>query len=174
MWVLAPLLEQDASLLASDVIINLRVTKPFKEDLAAGWQPDVVENDNLPMYKFNTGDIAAVRGDLTTAENALNEIRVVPNPYFGASGYETNQLENVVKVINLPQTCEISIFTVNGVLVRSFSKASDITSVEWDLKNHAGIPIGSGMYIIHVEAPGIGETTLKWFGTVRQLDLQSF
>ena len=126
------------------------------------------------MYTFNTGDLAAVQGDIATAENALKDIEVVPNPYYGASGYERNQLENLVKIVNLPEVCEISIFTVNGVLVRSFSKASDITSQDWDLKNHAGIPIGSGMYIIHVEAPGIGETTLKWFGTMRQLDLQSF
>jgi hypothetical protein len=174
MWVGAPLLAPDVPLLASDLTINLRVTKPFKKDLAEDWQPDVVENDNLPMYSFNTSDLAAVRGDLATAEDALSDIRVVPNPYFGASGYEVNQLENLVKIINLPDVCEVSIYTVNGVLVRSFSKASSITSVSWDLKNHAGIPIGSGMYIIHVDAPGIGEKVLKWFGTVRQLDLQSF
>jgi hypothetical protein len=174
MWVAAPLLESDATLFASDVTINLRVTKPFKSNLSANWQVDVPENDNLPMYTFNTTDLAVVRGDLATAEDALNDIKIVPNPYFGASGYEVNQLENLVKVINLPNVCEVSIYTVNGVLVRSFSKASDITSISWDLKNHAGIPIGSGMYLIHVDAPGIGEKVLKWFGTVRQLDLQSF
>lgn len=174
MWVGAPLLEQDTKLLASDVIINLRVTKPFKADLATSWQAEVPENDNLPMYTFNTSNLAVTRGDFATAEDALSDIRVVPNPYFGASGYEVNQLDNVVKIVNLPDVCEISIYTVNGVLVRSFSKASDITSVSWDLKNHAGIPIGSGMYIIHVDAPGIGEKILKWFGTIRQLDLQSF
>jgi hypothetical protein len=134
MWVGAPLLAPDVPLLASDLTINLRVTKPFKKDLAEDWQPDVVENDNLPMYSFNTSDLAAVRGDLATAEDALSDIRVVPNPYFGASGYEVNQLENLVKIINLPDVCEVSIYTVNGVLVRSFSKASSITSVSWDLK----------------------------------------
>ncbi|MFT5919339.1 MAG: hypothetical protein ACI9FU_001147, partial [Granulosicoccus sp.] len=174
MWVMAPLLEDDTNLMSSKVTVNLRVTKPFMQDLATGWEADDVQNDNFPMYSFSTRDLAVVRGDLATAEDALKDIRVVPNPYYGASGYEVNQLENLVKIVNLPNECEISIYTVNGVLVRSFSKASDVTSVVWDLKNHAGIPIGSGMYIVHVNAPGIGERILKWFGTIRQLDLQSF
>ncbi|HRU62337.1 MAG TPA: hypothetical protein P5565_12775, partial [Bacteroidia bacterium] len=48
------------------------------------------------------------------------------------------------------------------------------SSLEWDLKNTKGIPVASGMYIIHVEAPGIGERTLKWFGVMRPLDLDTF
>jgi len=44
--------------------------------------------------------------------------------------------------------------------------------VEWDLKNTSGIPIAGGVYIIHVNAPGIGEKTIKWFGTLRPVDLQ--
>ena len=174
MWVLAPLLEQDARLLGSDLTINLRVTKPFREDFAPGWTNSAPENNNLPRYSFSTSELAAVRGDLPTAEDALKEIRMVPNPYYAASGYEATQLDNIVKIINLPEVCDISIYTVNGVLVRSYSKASPITSIDWDLKNHADIPVGSGMYIVHVNAPGIGERILKWFGSVRQLDLNSF
>ena len=34
--------------------------------------------------------------------------------------------------------------------------------------------IGSGIYIIHVEADGIGEVILKWFGLMRPTDLESF
>jgi hypothetical protein len=48
------------------------------------------------------------------------------------------------------------------------------TSLDWDLRNHKGIPIGSGMYLIHVEAPGLGERTVKWFGLTRPLDLDTF
>jgi len=45
---------------------------------------------------------------------------------------------------------------------------------DWDLKNQSGIPIASGLYIIHVDAPGIGEKILKWFGVMRPLDLQNY
>ena len=47
------------------------------------------------------------------------------------------------------------------------------TSVDWDLKNFAGIPIAGGVYLIHVKADGLGERTIKWFGILRPVDLNS-
>jgi hypothetical protein len=47
------------------------------------------------------------------------------------------------------------------------------TSVDWDLKNFAGIPIAGGVYLIHVKAEGLGERTIKWFGILRPVDLNS-
>ena len=49
-----------------------------------------------------------------------------------------------------------------------------VTSQNWDLNNQAGIPIASGLYIIHVDVPGVGEKTLKWFGVMRPIDLESY
>ena len=43
-----------------------------------------------------------------------------------------------------------------------------------DLKNQVKIPISSGIYIIHIEVPGVGERILKWFGMIRPIDLESF
>ena len=42
--------------------------------------------------------------------------------------------------------------------------------LEWDLKNFHQVTIASGVYLIHVSAPGLGERTLKWFGVNRQFD----
>lgn len=174
MWVGMPLLSQNGTLLENIVNLNVRVTKPYRSDYAPGWSVSQPENDNLPMYTFSTGDFATVREDLTTAEDALDLIRAVPNPYYANSGYEETQLENKIKIINLPVECTVSIYTVNGIMVRQFKKDSPITSLEWDLKNHQNIPVASGVYIIHIDAPGIGEKVIKWFGTIRQLDLDSF
>ena len=58
--------------------------------------------------------------------------------------------------------------------MRKFKKDSPITSLDWDLKNHKDIPVASGVYLIHIDAPGIGEKVIKWFGTIRQIDLDSF
>ena len=126
------------------------------------------------MYSFSTSSLATVRGDMPTAEDALNLIRAVPNPYYANSGYERDQLDNIIKITNLPKVCTVSIYTVNGILVRQFTKDSPITSIDWDLKNHNDIPVASGVYLIHVEAPGLGEKVIKWFGSIRQIDLQSF
>jgi hypothetical protein len=174
MWVGIPLLSENGQLLANDVKVELRVTKPYRSNMAVGWAATEPENGNLPMYTFTTGDFATVRGDLATAESALDLIRAVPNPYYAHSGYERTQLDNIVKIINLPDDCTVRIYTVNGILVREFKKSSPITSLDWDLKNHKQIPVASGVYLIHVEAPGIGEKVIKWFGTIRQLDLDSF
>lgn len=174
MWVGVPILAQNGKMFDNVVKIELRVINPYEQMYSPGWTADQPENDNLPMYTFSTADFATVRNDLTTAENALDIIQAVPNPYYAHSGYEATQLESTIKIINLPEECTVSIYTVNGILVRKFTKDSPITSLDWDLKNHQDIPVASGLYLIHIDAPGIGETVIKWFGTIRQLDLDSF
>ncbi len=43
------------------------------------------------------------------------------------------------------------------------------------MKNNVGVPVASGVYIIHVEAPDLGEErVLKWFGIMRPIDLETF
>jgi hypothetical protein len=45
-----------------------------------------------------------------------------------------------------------------------------VPDILWDLRNSKGIPIAAGVYLIHVDAPGLGERTIKWFGVNRQFD----
>ena len=47
-------------------------------------------------------------------------------------------------------------------------------SINWDLKNDRGIAIAGGVYLIHIEAPGICQKTIKWFGVVRPADTSNF
>ena len=127
-----------------------------------------------PTYGFSTDDIISQTGDLNVAKDAMELINAVPNPYYGYNSYEQNQLDNRVKITNLPKRATVSIFTVSGTLVRMIKKDDSVTSVDWDLKNDYGIPIASGLYIIHVNAPGIGEKIIKWFGALRPIDLDTF
>jgi hypothetical protein len=153
-------------------------------------------NGFMPMYTFNTAGMQPVRNDAETAKSALDLINVVPNPYYAYSAYEgragvNGQLDNRIKIVNLPNRCTVTIFTTNGTLIRKFNRdamsdkslGGDVrdlenpnldTSVDWDLKNHKGIMVASGLYLIHVEAPGLGERTLKWFGVLRPIDLDTF
>jgi len=135
------------------------------------------ENSFNPVYKFNTNDIVATKGDNDVAKDAMELINVVPNPYYGYSEYENNQLDNRIKITNLPQISTISIYTVSGTLVRKLKKDDTMTSIDWDLKNNFGIPIASGLYIIHVSTEINGEKKekiIKWFGTLRPIDLDTF
>ena len=104
-------------------------------------------------------------------------VNIVPNPYYGYSKYETSQLDNRIKVTNLPKKATVRIYTVSGTLVKTIKKSDDLTSVDWDLKNDFGIPIASGLYIIHVRTMIDGKEEnkiLKWFGVLRPIDLDTF
>lgn len=159
-----------------------------------------LKNHEMPAYQFVIGAEDAVLENIATRSNArqdyidslLGRISVVPNPYYSYSNYETaSQLETKVRIINLPtgvekgqpQGCTIRIYTVDGTLVRTLgptavtrdaSIGAENTTVDWDLHNQSGIPIAGGMYLIHVSVPGIGERVIKWFGTMRPVDLNSF
>ena len=67
------------------------------------------------------------------------------------SGYEST-VDTRVKITNLPKTCRITIYTINGNRVRQYNKDNGDSHLEWDLKNEYGIQIASGMYLIHIDA----------------------
>jgi len=122
-------------------------------------------------------DIATQTGSQDQLVSAMDMINVVPNPYYAYSEYERNRLDTRVKITNLPERCTVKIYSVNGKLVRTFVKDSPITSLDWDLNNHKGIPIAGGVYLIHVSVPSIDgseplEKIVKFFGGMRQIDLQ--
>ncbi len=176
-WVGSAMLIPGTEFLGTDVRITLNVKKPFvRYANYAGGPGDIStdRNNGLPLYKFSTIGLETINDDQATAESALDLINIVPNPYYAFSGYETSRLDNRVKFINLPQVCTISIYTVNGTLVRKFRKDNELTFLDWDLKNTTNIPIAGGMYICHVDVPGVGEKVVKWFGAMRPLDLQNF
>jgi len=135
---------------------------------------DMPINNFNPVYEFNTKDLVSVTENNDQAKSALDLINVVPNPYYGYSEYETSQLDNRIKITNLPKEAKIRIYTVSGTLIKTIKKSDDLTSADWDLKNDYGIPVASGLYIIHVDADGIGEKILKWFGVLRPIDLDTF
>lgn len=177
-WVSIPLLTENETLLDGDVEINIRVSKSYENYANEGTNCEPVElkNDGNPYYTFNTDEIGVILEDKTTAENALDLIKIVPNPYYGTSNYEKGQIDNTVKITNLPKICTVSIYNVSGTLVRRVHLDSEenVKGWDWDLKNNDNVSIASGVYIIHVDAGEFGETVLKWFGTLRPIDLDSF
>ncbi len=147
-----------------DTVNNLQISEDVK-----------TANYGRPIYSFSTREYATDTGKTDVIADALKLINVVPNPYYGYSEYETDKVDNRIKIINLPKKCTVSIYTTNGTLVRKFSKDDEsVSSIEWDLKNNVRIPIASGLYIIHVAVPDVGERVLKWMGIMRPVDVDSF
>lgn len=161
--------------LANEATVKIRVSKPYKRFIS---RPDSLSdfqplNNNNPMYKFSTEGIATVEYVEETAKSDLDLINIVPNPYYAYSSYENNALDNRVKIINLPERCTVTIYNVKGQLIRQYKKDSPITSLDWDLKNFAGVPISGGIYIVHIKSD-VGERVIKWFGSLRIEDLNIF
>ena len=187
MWVTLPIAFpgfNDPSEIPTDAKVRIRVAKPYARNYStATTGATTVQNANYPMYQFSTGDLATQKEVNTIAVSALDLIGVVPNPYYAFSNYEENQIDNRVRIINLPPKCTVTIYTLTGTLIRQFNVDKQgvtsgygeaLTSIDWDLKNFANIPISGGIYIIHIKSIGIGEKTIKWFGALRPTDLNSF
>ena len=171
-WIMEPLLVPGETLLETDVKVSMRINKPYEVR-----QPDPGNSPNQgsPLYQF-TIDNPTVTEDGDRLISVLDNINVVPNPYYAYSEYETSKLDARVKFTNLPEVCEITIFNMRGGMVRSFKKDDPLTSVDWDLKNLKGIPIAGGMYIIHIKVEIEGSTyekIVKWYGAIRQPDLDN-
>lgn len=107
------------------------------------------------------------------AQSALDAVTIVPNPYRGASGYDVSVFQSQARITNLPERATIRVYALNGRLVRTLEKSGSSTYVGWDLRTDEGLPVSSGIYLVHVNAPGVGEKVMK-FGVVQkriQLDV---
>lgn len=166
------------------VKISVRIAKPYKSgystiglDVETEELVDTVYHKGLsPYYNFSTKAYAVDLKDAEKGAEDLNLIRVVPNPYYAYANYEPNALTHRVKIANLPDKCVVTIYSVNGTKIRQFKKDdSSVTSIDWDLTNHANTPIASGIYIIHVkDNVNGGEKTVKFYCAMRQVDLNTF
>lgn len=177
MYVGMPLPVKGQEWLSNEATIRIRVAKPYAR-YHGMISPDSVyvddlENQGYPKYAFSMKGLAAEQDNPDKLQTDLDLISVVPNPYYAYSNYETNALDNRVKIANLPETCVVTIYNMSGTKIRQFKKDETKTSVDWDLKNFAGVPIASGVYLIHIKSAE-GERIVKWFGTMRPIDLNTF
>ncbi len=135
--------------------------------------------DTFTLNAEQVGAVVATSRTADEQEQDLDLIAITPNPYRGFSGYETSGSQSVARFVNLPAQATIRIFTLSGTLVRTIEKNSPGTATtDWNLRTEAGLPVASGMYLIHIEARQddgtvIGERVLK-FGVIQrrtQLDV---
>lgn len=187
-WTSMPVLSENTVLrsfkdgiIPNDLIVKLRVDKSYAKANVTGI------NNSLPAYEWTIEGREAEVVAQNDYPELLAAIDVVPNPYYGLSYYENNEFATTVKITNLPARAIVNIYTLDGKFIRRFDRnetpgtfddkynigvptSQIIPNLDWDLKNTKGIPVSSGIYLIHVEVPGVGTRTLKWFGIQRQFD----
>ena len=162
----------------NDCRVRIRLAQPY----APGYgfplkdaNPDLRVDNMNPRYTFSIDGWDPVLNEETKTDEDLNLVTVVPNPYYAYNTYEGNALTNKVKIANLPNKCIVSIYTLSGTKVRQFRKDNEEPSIEWDLTNFANTPVASGFYLIHIkDLTSGGERTIKFFGAMRQVDLNTF
>jgi hypothetical protein len=121
-----------------------------------------------PALRIAAGDVYtfSMGGVTTSAELATQDLRkvgVFPNPYFGLNPQETNRLSRFVTFNNLPDKAVIRIFNLAGQLVRTIDHELEGGGPfrRWNLLNQSNLPVASGLYIAHIQMPGLGEKVLK-------------
>lgn len=174
-------LSYEEGIIPNDVTIKLRVNNKF------GFAEGTDDATGYPTYRFSIDDAEANEDlDEAAVNRALDRINVVPNPYYGFSEYEDSEFENNIKITNLPARATVTIYNLAGTFIRKYERDEAQTmlrgqdrpvgfrqvspALEWDLTNFRGVPVASGVYLIHVQAPGLGERTLKFFGIRRAFD----
>ena len=103
--------------------------------------------------------------DNVNARNNLNNIKVVPNPYYATNAFEgqntftSGRGPREIQFRNLPQNCTIRIFTISGELVRTIRHSSQMNdgTGSWDLLTKDNLTAAYGIYVYHIEAKGIGD-----------------
>lgn len=118
---------------------------------------------------FFTGDYftfktVGARSDAAAAKDQLGQIKVVPNPYIAAAKWEfrtlytTGRGDRMIQFRHLPASCTVRVYTVAGSLVKTLVKDSSPSdgSLSWNMVSDDGMDIAYGLYVFHVDAPGIG------------------
>ena len=158
--------------------VRIRLAKPYAPGYGYELQTpneDLMINNLNPKYNFTIEGWDPILNDPKKTESDLDLVTVVPNPYYAYDTYEGNALTNRVKIANLPQKCVVTIYTLSGTKVRQFRKDNDSPNIDWDLTNFANTPVASGFYLIHIKDLTSGsERVIKFFGAMRQVDLNTF
>jgi hypothetical protein len=149
----------DSDMPEAGTIFRIQTTKP---------------NQPGDSFTFTTDGLGARARNEEEQKAALDNIGIVPNPYKGASSYEVTQLVDQVRFTNMPNQATIRIFTLAGTLIRTLEKNSAGAMFPWDLQTEDGLPVASGMYIIHVDVPNVGEKVLKFGVIKKRVQLNAF
>jgi len=113
--------------------------------------------------------------DKEKAKTDLDNIKVVPNPYIVSNSWEPVNLyssgrgRRELHFNHLPTECTLRIFNIQGQLVKEVKIPEESESPNiwdgtyiWDMLSKDKLDIAYGVYIFHVEAPGIGEKIGKF------------
>jgi hypothetical protein len=117
----------------------------------------------------------AQKYDAALAQESLEKINVVPNPYIVTNEfepvnyYDQGRGDRAIHFTNLPMKCTIRIYTISGQLVDTIEHESAMTDrgeIAWDMTTKEEMDIGFGVYVYHVDAGDLG-TKIGKFAVIK-------
>ncbi len=153
-----------------DAYLVLNLALASGANMQSGKQTILVKpyypNSDVDIFRFSSEKL---KGELTLDEQKreLDRIKIVPNPYWGYSQYETSYDTPVLKFTHLGREVTIRIFNLAGQLVKTLEKNDDRNELTWNLRNENNLRVASGMYIAHIQVKGVGEKIIK-FGLIQR------
>lgn len=124
-------------------------------------------------YTFTT--TAGGKIDQGDKSDLFKMVNVFPNPLFAYNTSSTTMrnagpANAFVTFSNLPERVDIKIYSLAGLLIKSLNEADKqdgpgSSYLRWNLTNHHGQKVASGMYLAYISSPGLGEKILK-FGVI--------
>jgi len=147
----------------------------YSEELSA---PAVGTVVRFTTNKVNTSEdvftfTAEAPTVVTTGTENLDDINVVPNPFYLYGPYDPTPGNYKIRFQHLPEQCTISIYNLAGDLVSTIDKDTPDPYADWNVQTENGLPVASGIYIYVVDAPGFGQKVGKMavFTEVEVLDI---
>jgi hypothetical protein len=118
-------------------------------------------------FTFTTG--AQTIDDSLAAADWSQKPYVIPNPYVAAASFEPQRYassgrgDRRMEFRAIPQGATIRLYTVHGDLVRTLRQDGSMNGyVPWDMRTKDNLDVAPGLYLFHVDAPGVGTTVGKF------------
>lgn len=148
--------------------------------------PGTITDDYEVRFKrpFTSDDIIqfTLQGPVVheeEAEESLENVKVVPNPYYAAASWEfrgsaaaasslVGRGDRRIAFINVPQNATIRIYTVRGDLVQVLKHDGSISNrIFWDLRTKDQVEIAYGVYVFQVSVPASDKSYTGKFAVIK-------
>ncbi len=112
---------------------------------------------DVRRFTLKAIDLASV----PASKAEVSKVNVFPNPYYAVNTSERTRQARYVTINHLPKKATIRVFNLAGSLVTTIEKDSPSQFAEWNLTNHKGLPVASGIYLLHIDMGDLGVKILK-------------
>ena len=129
---------------------------------ASGTNIRILMNKSIKIGDIRRFTVKSIDLENTTAAKAnVSNVNVFPNPYYAVNTSELNRASRFVTINHLPKQAKIRIFNLAGSLVNTIIKDDPSQFITWNLTNHKGLPVASGIYLLHIDMGTLGVKVLK-------------